>query len=264
MLPAERHQRIAAAVSSGRVVSTEELAQLLKVSAETIRRDLVVLENRGALRRVHGGAASGLALRSEEPPFAQRAGLRSEAKAAIGRAAAALLAPGDTVVIDVGTSALEVARAIPPDFRGVVATCSLLAAAELATRPGVEVLVSGGRVRAGDLACSNAQAIEFFADLRPSVAFLGSGGVDAEDGLTDFHLDEVATRRVIIERAARSYVLADATKFGRTAPYRVCGLSALTGVITNEEPPQEVRSAIDEAGAVLIAARADGVPGGPA
>jgi DeoR family transcriptional regulator, fructose operon transcriptional repressor len=254
VLPAERHQQITSAVRNGRVVSTEELALSLQVSVETIRRDLVILENRGVLRRVHGGAASTSVVRNEEPSFLERSALGSEAKAVIGRTAAALLRPGQTVVIDVGTTALEVARAIPSDFRGLVATCSLLAAAELAGRPHLEVLVSGGRLRPGDLACSNAQTIEFFTNLRPDVAFLGSGGVDVTDGLTDFHVDEVATRRVIIERATRSYVLAEASKIGRTAPHRVCGLSALAGVITDQEPPERFRAALDEVGAAVLAA----------
>jgi DeoR/GlpR family transcriptional regulator of sugar metabolism len=156
------------------------------------------------------------------------------------------------VVIDVGTTALEVARALPITFRGTVATCSLLVAAELAGRPTVEVLVSGGRVRAGDLACSNAQALSFFADLRPDVAFLGSGGVDTGTGLTDFHLDEVATRRIILANTARSYVLADSTKFGRVAPHRVCGLEEFDGLITDEMTSAPLRAAIERAGGVVV------------
>jgi DeoR/GlpR family transcriptional regulator of sugar metabolism len=251
MLPVERHGRIEGALRARGVVSTEELARLCEASVETIRRDLVTLERQQRLTRVHGGAASSLST-GEEASYTERSDAGRDSKVAIGAAAAQLVRPGQTVVIDVGTTALEVARALPSTFRGTVATCSLLVAAELASRPAVDVLLSGGRVRAGDLACSNAQAMGFFADLRPDVAFLGSGGVDAGTGLTDFHLDEVATRRVILANSARSYVLADATKLGRVAPHRVCGLGEFDGLITDEMSSVPLRAAIERAGGVVV------------
>ncbi|WP_019634946.1 DeoR/GlpR family DNA-binding transcription regulator [Actinomadura atramentaria] len=252
MLPAERHAQIVEALRDNRVVSTEEFGRLLGVSAETVRRDLKELERRGALVRVHGGATARDGGTGEEPPFTERAGIASAAKTAIGRAAAALVRPGQTVVIDVGTTAVAVARALPAEFRGTVATCSLQVAAELAGRPGVDVLVAGGRVRAGDLACSGAQAVAFFADLHADVAFLGSGGLDAATGLTDFHLDEVATRRVILGTALRSYVLADSGKFGRVAPHRVCGFDAFDGLVTEGPVPPDLARAVERADGVIV------------
>jgi len=254
VLPAERHGLISEALRSAQVVSTEELARRLGVSAETVRRDLVALERQGALRRVHGGATAGSPFATQEASFADRSALALEAKQAIGRLAAGQVSAGQTIVLDVGTTALEVARALPLAFRGTVATCSLLAAAELAGRRDVEVLVSGGRVRGGDLAMSNATAVAFFAGLHADVAFLGSGCVDASAGLTDFHLDEVATRRVIIANSARSYILADSTKFDRVAPHHVCGLADVNGLITDSRPSQELDLAIKRAGGVVLAA----------
>jgi DeoR/GlpR family transcriptional regulator of sugar metabolism len=254
VLPAERHGRITDALRTARVVSTEELAALTGASAETIRRDLMALELHGVLKRVHGGATAAVYPASEEAPFQERSSANHDAKVAIGRAAADLVKPGQTVILDVGTTALEVARALPGNFHGTVATCSLLVAGELAGRSGVEVLVSGGRVRAGDLACSNAQAAGFFADLRADVAFLGSGGMDATAGLTDFHLDEVATRRVMLTNSVRSYVLVDSSKFGRVAPHHVCGLEAVTGLVTDARPGSSLAPAIERAGGVIVTA----------
>ncbi|MGC9666114.1 DeoR/GlpR family DNA-binding transcription regulator [Planosporangium sp. 12N6] len=254
MLPAERHARITDAVRSARVVSTEELVALTGASGETIRRDLTTLEHKGVLKRVHGGATSALVSADEEAPFQERSSANHEAKIAIGRAAATLVRPGQTVIIDVGTTALEVARALPGSFHGTVATCSLLVAAELAGRAGVEVLVSGGRVRGGDLACSNSHAVAFFTDLRADVAFLGSGGVDVEAGLTDFHLDEVATRRVMLANSACAYALVDSSKFDRVAPHRVCDLGALTGLVTDGRPAPPLALAVKRAGGVIVTA----------
>jgi DeoR family fructose operon transcriptional repressor len=254
VLAAKRHDLIGAALRSTGVVSTEDLARQLGVSPETIRRDLVVLERGGALRRVHGGAALGQPFGAEEPSFADRQTSGTEQKRAIGRRAAQLVSSGQTIVLDVGTTALEVARALPVDFRGAVATCSLLVAAELADRRGIDVLVSGGRLRGGDLALANAQTVSFFADLRSDLAFLGSGGVDAIAGLTDFHLDEVATRRTIIANAARCYVLADAGKLGRIAPHRVCGLGDVDGLVTEGAVPRALGIAIQGGGGAILTA----------
>lgn len=253
MLAAERYERIADVVRRIRTISTDDLARDLNVSGETIRRDLIELERRGHLRRVHGGATA-LDGSVEEASFSERRGMALEGKAAIGRAAASLVQPGQTVVIDVGTTAEEVAKALPATYHGTVATCSLRVASELAGRAGVVVLISGGRVRVGDLACSNAQALSFFADLRADVAFLGSGGIDAEAGLTDYHVDEVATRRQMISNSVRSYVLADSTKIGRVAPHRVCGLDSLDGLITDVAPSESVVAAVQRSGELIIAA----------
>ncbi|MFF3494634.1 DeoR/GlpR family DNA-binding transcription regulator [Streptomyces sp. NPDC002795] len=253
MLAAERHRRIAAELSRLGFVTTDDLTTLLGVSHETVRRDLALLEQRGELARVHGGATSRQAPVGEEAPFTERSGTQAAQKEAIGRAAAALIKPGQTVIIDVGTTALEVARALPADHTGVIATPSLLVAAEASTRPGVEVLVSGGRLRAGDLACSNAQAVGFFADLRADVAFIGSGGI-SDFGLTDYHLDEVATRRAILANTTSSCVLGDSSKFGRTAAHRVCGLDGFDTLITDRAADTELGAALMQAGVNLVVA----------
>lgn len=252
MLAVERQSRISEALRSSRTLSTEDLANELGVSLETIRRDFVVLEKRGTLSRVHGGATITLGHAGEEAPFAERTSSATAAKTRIGRTAAGLLEVGQTVIIDIGTTAVNVARSIPRNFSGTVATCSLLVAAELAEHPGVDVLVCGGKLRAGDLALSNATALAFFSDLHADVAFLGSGGVDADAGLTDFYLDEVAVRQTMLKNSSRAYVLADSSKFGRVARFTVGGFSELAGVITEAEPPPQLRDAITRSGGEVV------------
>ncbi|PZH08588.1 hypothetical protein C1I97_15865 [Streptomyces sp. NTH33] len=117
----------------------------------------------------------------------------------------------------------------------------------------MEVLVSGGRLRAGDLACSNAQAVEFFGSLRADAVFLGSGGI-APYGLTDFHLDEVATKRAMLANASHRYVLADSSKFGRTAAHRVCELTGFDTLISDKPCPDELRTALGRAGTTVVVA----------
>ena len=221
MLAVERRQRILRSLERSAAISTDEFAAELGVSPETVRRDLIRLERNGMLRRVHGGAARvarPARLTSAEPAYSERVLEQFEAKQAIGVAAAALVQPGQTLVIDVGTTCLEVARALPPDLRATIATPSLLVAAELSTRPQVQVLMAGGRVRAGYLACSVAVTVGFFRDLHAEVAFLGSGALSPAAGLTDYNRDEVPTKRTILARAEKVLVLVDSSKFDRVAP----------------------------------------------
>ncbi|OEV02655.1 DeoR/GlpR family DNA-binding transcription regulator [Streptomyces oceani] len=251
MLAAQRHSRISQAVQGGGVVSTVELANSLGVSAETIRRDFAELEGKGLLMRVRGGATRTDHL-SSEPPFVERFGSAGEAKAVIGSLAAELLRPGQTVVIDVGTTATHVARALVGNFSGVVLTCSIQVANELSEATGIEVHLSSGRMRAGDLALSGPTTQSFFEDVYADVAFLGSGGVHAEAGLTDFYLDECHVRRTIMRNSATHYVLADSTKLQRIAPYRVAPLERVDRLITDQQPPEELERAITVSGGEVI------------
>ncbi|MEZ0357572.1 DeoR/GlpR family DNA-binding transcription regulator [Mycobacterium sp. SA01] len=256
MLPVARQEAIVEAVSSsGQAVSTDDLVRRLGVSAETVRRDLALLEERGVIRRVHGGAAAVDQRRAMEPSFTERSVIRHQAKAQIAKVAVGLMENGQTVVLDIGTTAVAVAQAIPRGFTGTIVTPSLPVAVELADRPGIQVLLAGGRVRPGDLACSNAHTKAFFADIYPDLALIGSGGVDARSGLTDFHLDEIDVRRTIIANSARSYILADSSKLGQVAPHRVCALSAVDGLITDQSTDTAVAAAFDETGGVVLSAR---------
>ena len=248
MLPTQRRQAILAELRQAKAVSAEELARKFGVSLETIRRDLRGLRDRGLLERVYGGA---LPVRSTEGDFATRSSLHATSKLAIAQLAATLIEPEDTIVIDIGTTALEVARALPEAFRGRVLTNSVPAAMALADREEVELLLCGGQVRRGDAACFGAQAEAFFADFYADKAFLGSGGVHAQAGLTDYHPPEVATRRTIIAHAAASYVLADSSKLGAIAVHRVCPLSRVTAVLTDADADAEPVRALTDAGCTV-------------
>ncbi|MFI6284788.1 DeoR/GlpR family DNA-binding transcription regulator [Streptomyces sp. NPDC051018] len=256
MLPAERHRRISAVVDRVGTISTEDLADQLNVSAETVRRDLGQMEKRGALRRVRGGAASlaVVGVGGEEAPYADRSASRTDAKAAIGVIAAGLVRPGMTVVIDVGTTADQIARALPLDFRGTVATPSLIVAGIVSALPHAAVLLPGGRLRGGDLVCSGPQTVGFFAEVYPDLAFLGSGGIDPSAGVTDFHFEEIATKKQILANSARTYVVADGSKWGRVAAHGVCAAGDCTGVITDTSADSDLIAAVRETGCEVLVA----------
>jgi DeoR/GlpR family transcriptional regulator of sugar metabolism len=252
-LPEERRLVIMEQVRSHSLVRPVDLADELGVSIETIRRDLMALEEDGLLRRVYGGATAATP-RAFEPAFEKRRTLNRASKSAIGRLAAGLVEPGDTLILDIGTSVAELATELPLAFRGIVLTNSLLVANELVGREGIEVIASGGRVRPGDLACFGPVSEAFFRDYYADKAFMGCGGVDPVGGLTDYYPEEIASRRVILEHAAERYVLAESSKLGEVAFGRVCDLATLTAVITDDlADPSEV-TRLEEAGlAVMIA-----------
>jgi len=233
MLPTQRRQAILAQVRERAAVSAEDLSRQFGVSVETIRRDLRRLQERGLLERVYGGATRP-AGRSSEGSFAARSTRHIERKRAIAALAASLVEPEETIVIDIGTTALELARALPAGFRGRVLTNSVPAAMELSGRDDIELLLSGGQIRPGDGACSGAHAESFFAEFYADRAFLGSGEVHPGAGLTDYHPAEVVTRRTIIEHTAKSYVLADSSKLGVIAVRRVCRLDQVAAVLTDD------------------------------
>jgi DeoR/GlpR family transcriptional regulator of sugar metabolism len=254
MLIAKRQARIVSMVRAAQYVSTETLAREFDVSNETIRRDLLQLERNGVLHRVHGGAASAESRPIHEPSFERRTQLATAEKTRIGQAAAKLVRSGQTIVIDVGTTALAVAHALPADLEGTVVTNSLLVANELAGRRGLDVVVACGRLRVGDMALSNVSTTEFFSKIWADIAFVASGGLHADVGLTGYHMDEVAVRQQILLNSARSYVLADSEKFGRLANYKVADLDILTSVIADRAPEGTLATALAAAGVQVLLA----------
>lgn len=245
---------IARRVADSGAVRVQDLSDELRVSVETIRRDLMFLERDGVLDRVSGGAATPGQRCADEPCFSERLKAQEQAKIRIGLAAAALVHDGAIIFLDVGTTTLRVASALPKTFHGLVVTNSVPVAVEFARRPSVQVLLTGGRMRCDDQALSGQHALDLIEAVRADVAFLGAGGAHPTCGLTGFHLDEVATRLAMIRGSAKSYVLADSAKFNRVAPFHVAGWDSLAGLITEAEPPAGLQAALLESGAELIVA----------
>jgi DeoR family fructose operon transcriptional repressor len=257
MLPAQRREAILARVRTQGAASAEDLSRSLGVSVETIRRDLRGLRDQGLLNRVHGGAMP--SRRTSEGSFAARRTLNLARKQAIAAFAASLVGAEETIVIDTGTTPLELARALPASFHGRVLTNSVPVAAVLCDRNDIELRLCGGQIRPGDGACSGTHAAAFFADFYADKAFLGAGGVHPEAGLTDYYPAEAAVRRTITAHSAATYVLADSSKLGVIAVYRVSTLDQLTAVITDDQETPGTSAGLAASVALLRAA----TPGRP-
>jgi DeoR/GlpR family transcriptional regulator of sugar metabolism len=233
MLPVERQKEILEEVRGRHAVKAEELSARFGVSVETVRRDLRQLADKGLLERVYGGAALSL-VSPYEASFDQRRTNFAVQKAAIAALAATLLEGGETILIDVGTTCHEFAKAIPTSWSGRVITNSVLAGVELAERPDVEVILAGGRLRAGDLACSGHYAAKIFDDFFIGLAFVGSGAVHPTAGLTDYHPSEADLRRDWLTRVGQAYLLADSSKLGEVAPCRISPMERFSALVTDD------------------------------
>lgn len=221
--------------SAGRV-DVAAAALQFDTAEMTIRRDLDALVAQGAARRVRGGAIS-LLLRAEEPPFSLREVAAGDAKRRIGRVAADLLAEGESVVLDSGTTALEVARCLA-GRRITVMPLSLHAAWSLAGADGVRLLMPGGDVRPGELAMVGPLATASLAALRFDTAVLSCCGLS--DGQVTAHdLGDAEVKRAMRKAASRTVLVADGTKFGRSAAAVVCATSDVDVLVTDSSVPAD-------------------------
>ncbi|TJZ57389.1 DeoR/GlpR transcriptional regulator [Streptomyces piniterrae] len=228
---AERHRFILSLLTDRNRASVAELARSAKASEMTIRRDLEVLESRGALRRVHGGAVSAL-LSGVEPPYAVRAMVGGESKAKLAKVVVELLNDGETVALDTGTTAVAIAQAMA-GRRLTVTPLSLHATYPLTENEGIRLLLPGGQVRPGELAFYGETALRTFEDLRYDTFILGCCGLDAANGATAYSLDDVHVKRVAARSARRTIVAATAEKLGRVALGRICSVEQISLVVTD-------------------------------
>jgi DeoR/GlpR family transcriptional regulator of sugar metabolism len=220
-------------------VSVSKVSLSAGVSEMTIRRDLDALARGGLLKRVHGGAIS-LVSRSYEPPFAARMERNFELKRKIGEAAAGLVGDGETLILDVGTTVLETARALRCRHNLTVLTASIRAMDLLASGDGIQLISTGGVVRPGEMSLVGDLAERAFDDLRFDSFVMGVGGIDLEEGLTEFNPEDARVKKHALMSARRCIVVADHTKLGKVAFSRIAPLDRVDVLVTDQEAEPEV------------------------
>jgi len=219
-------------------VTVSELSESTGVSSMTIRRDLELLEQEGVLQRVHGGAIS-VAARGYAAPFSVRAERNLDAKRRIGEAAAAMLSERETVILDVGTTTLSVARALKRRRNLTVLTPSLQIANLLAKERGIRLMVTGGTVTTGELSLVGDLAEEAFARLRFDTLVMGVGGIDATAGCTEFNQDDARVKRAALASVRRCIVVADSAKLGKITFAQICTLDRVDVLVTDSDASRE-------------------------
>ena len=234
-------------------ISVAELSRQLNVSEMTARRDLEVLEQAGLARRYHGGAVTTVS-RGFEIPYAARAYDRQPQKRAIGQRTAELIMPGETVIVDAGTTAVEVARALRDRANLLVCPLGLQAAVLLADRPGIRLLVPGGEVRPGEQMFVGAVTRGVMAGLRFDTYVMAVGGASRDDGFTDFSLDDVAVKQAALGSARRCVVACDSAKIGKVGFARIGGLGVAATLVTDAALAEADRAWLIEAGLDVVIA----------
>jgi DeoR/GlpR family transcriptional regulator of sugar metabolism len=249
MLTAERRQFILEVLRRDAKVLSSELSSVLKVSEDTVRRDLRELAEAGLLQRVHGGALP------SSPAIASYAIRQTQApkeKEAIAQAAAKLVRPGQVVILDGGTTTLQVAHHLPRDLRATIITNSVPIALVLAEHPQVEVVVLGGQLYKEALVTVGTTVVEALRMIRADLCMLGVCSLHPEIGISVPNLDEAHVKRAMIAGAAEVVALASAEKLGTAAPYVVGALSDLTHLVTEPTVSSKVLAPYKALGITIV------------
>ncbi len=218
-------------------VSVENLSESLNVSLATVRRDLQELQDKGLLRRTHGGAIPIEPLFYEafrnDRSFQDQVESFAEEKRRIALAASELISPGETIALTAGTTTTEVIRSLRPLGGITVVTNTVNVAMELSKRKDVQVFVTGGHLRGDWFSLVGAEAVASMSGVCVDVLFLGVNGIDAERGLTCINADEVEINRAMVRQAKRKIAVADHSKLGIATKWVICPATAIDLLITD-------------------------------
>ncbi|TNF12982.1 MAG: DeoR/GlpR transcriptional regulator [Rhodobacteraceae bacterium] len=245
----ERHQRILSMLAANRQVSANDLAQMLNVSRETVRRDLLDLEESGQVDRVHGGAVLP-GLRSEEP-FRQRMTARLRAKSEIARKAAGIVQPGQSILVDAGTTTAIFARELAKLSDVTVITNSLDIATTL-QGAGKPVLLLGGRMIADVPATAGELTLSEIRRFRVDLCFSAPVAVHPTKGAYFYDLQEAEIAIAMANQAAVSVILADHSKLGETSRVRSWEAVAIDRLVTNRAAEAEQIAAFRQTGVDVL------------
>jgi len=249
MFAQERKNAIRKLVRQHRRLGFAELQERVKVSPATLRRDLGELEAAGEVIRVHGGVLDPAYVR-DEVSLDERVLRHGAAKLAIAAAAAALVPPGATVLVDAGSTCLEAGKALlgRKDIRLVTHSVALL---EAALRGEAPVLCLGGELRRVSGALTGGGALGALDAVRADIAFVGASGLDPAEGGSTTELSEAETKRAFLARAKRAVLLADGSKWGAPSTVRFAPWSAFSDWVTDAPPAPAEAKALKAAGVAI-------------
>ncbi len=256
MKPAYRHRRIVELVHAHSRVTVDQLADLLEASHETVRRDLSVLSEQGLLRKIHGGAtAMQMPQAVRESPLAERRANAREEKKRIAAAAAALFNPGDSILINCGTTTIYFAEQLARRGPFTVITNSTLVAHEIwGSEQRGPIHLLGGTYFGEAYELLGPQVVEQIKQVAADHAVIGVSGVGQTGAMMDFNADEAYVSRAMIESARHVTVVADSSKLQRNALFQVCGVEKIDRLVTDRAPDAVLESALRVAGVEIIVA----------
>lgn len=234
MLNDHRYQEIMARVTAAGRVGVADVAAFLEVSEETIRRDLKALEERGLLRRIHGGAV--LPRLDQERPLIERSKTNAREKARVAVIAESLIRDGMSIFLDTGTTTLALARRL--GGRNLTVTTNSIDIALLLGGGPARINLASGTLRPKDNALVGYETVAYARRYFFDLAFMGIAACDLSLGWMDYEEHESVLRRTLTGQTRRSVLLVDSRKFGRQANVQTFALSDRMTIVTDQDPPQ--------------------------
>jgi DeoR/GlpR family transcriptional regulator of sugar metabolism len=251
----ERHALILSEVRRSASIRISKLARRIGVAGETIRRDLIELGDAGLINRTYGGAT--ISLVTSEPVISERGLTLIEERARVGRGAAGLVAKGQIVMIDGGSTTYEVARNLSQLKRDLtIITNSTGVASVAGANPTFRVLLCPGTYDSREGSVMGEDTVEFVRRYNADVAIIGASGLSA-DGPSDMISGAAAVKRAMISRSLSTVLVVTHDKFGRSSLERICGLDDIADIVTDSEPKADLRTAAEQAGTELHVFAAD-------
>lgn len=233
MLPIDRQRKIAELVRNRGTITVREISEALGVSLVTARKDIDVLHSKGLLTRIHGGAIARDVGTSFEPYYYEKRNQNREAKVGIGRAAAERVSNGETIIMDSGTTSIEMVPTLKSKVGLTVITYDLMIALELSTNSEINVIMVAGTVRNNLYSLWGPMTLEMIKRLHVNKTFLTADAVDIDYGVSNATVEGSVIKQALIEAADEVILLADHSKFGKRALAHVCGFDSIDHVITD-------------------------------
>lgn len=238
-------------------VEVEDLAARFGLTTQTIRQDLRDLDERGLLKRTHGGARRLASVVGRN--YADRRGFRGTEKRAIGETAAALIPNDCSLILNIGTTTEQVARALIGHQDLMVISNNINIITALSGANDKDLVLVGGKVRQSDGAVVGEDAVEFISRYKVDYAVIGASSLDADGAVLDFDAREVSVARAILKNARTRILVADATKFAVNAPVRICSVADVDYVVTDAAPPRDFAAAANAGQTKIVIAESEGV-----
>ena len=256
MFGIERKSEILKLLEQNGRIGVNQLSTLFNSSRETIRRDLREMEEKGLLKRTHGGAVIDSAFSSAVPefPVGVREIQRYKEKDAICRSAALFIKNGDSIFVDNSSTCLSLVRYIPADLQVTLITNSikLLMESLESDHPNLMIVCLGGFFNGSNLSTYGTISQNNAADFYPNKSFMSCAGIHLPDQLTDSSLLEVDTKRLMIEHSQEVFILADHTKFDRSGPYFLSDYSSIDYLITDQKASPDQYTPLEKANIKVI------------
>jgi DeoR family glycerol-3-phosphate regulon repressor len=247
MNPTDRQTEIVNIIRQRNRVAVDELAKKLQISKETIRRDLTELAKTGKVQKFHGGAS--MPMMTGEGPFCDRMSDNAPAKASIATEAIKLISPGETVLIDTGSTTVYFAEKLAELFNLTVVTNSAEIAKVISLAPTKnKTFLLGGEFNADNRQTVGSMAVSQIRSFRAHHAVLTIGALDLRTGIMDFCIEEAQVARAMIEQSESVTILADNSKFGKIASFEVCSLDKITNLVCDQTLLTNYQDALTEAG----------------